>query len=97
MPQVILSERSRSDIERIRNFLITKNAVSAYEAISVIREYISILQKSPFAGRAIQDSELRELIVPFGAGGYTILYKYYFEHDLVVIAAIKHQKEDDYV
>ncbi len=96
MPQIVFSEKSRFDIERIRNFLISKNAVSAFEAISVIREYIAILQKSPFAGRSIEDSELRELIVPFGASGYVVLYKYYFERDLVVIAAIKHQKEDDY-
>ncbi|MEZ5691697.1 MAG: type II toxin-antitoxin system RelE/ParE family toxin [Rickettsiales bacterium] len=96
MPQIIFSEKAHSDIERLRNFLIVKNVDAAISAISAIRNHIVVLQKSPFIGRVIEDSELRELIVPFSNSGYIVLYKYYFDRDLVVIVAIKHQKEDDY-
>ena len=96
MPQIIFTEKARSDIEKLKNFLIKKNKSAAIEAIFAIRHEIEILQNLPLAGRSVDDSELRELIIPFGSSGYIVLYKNDFKRDLVIIAAIKHQKEDDY-
>ena len=37
----------------------------------------------------------RELIIPFGSTGYVALFEIISDHE-VLVAAIRHQREDDY-
>ncbi len=37
--------------------------------------------------------EFRELLIPFGDGGYAALYRYVAEEDAVVVVAFRHQRE----
>jgi hypothetical protein len=50
----------------------------------------------PFTCRKAGDSPfLRELVISFGATGYVALFEILDEQE-VVIAAVRHQREDDY-
>ena len=65
-------------------------------AIAAIQNGLATLQRSPFTCRkAGQSPFLRELVIPFGASGYVALFEI-SGPDTVVIAAVRHQREDDY-
>ncbi|REN15088.1 type II toxin-antitoxin system RelE/ParE family toxin, partial [Mycobacterium tuberculosis] len=51
---------------------------------------------SPFTCRKAGDSPfIRELVIPFGASGYVALFEIEAS-DSIVVAAVRHQREDDY-
>ncbi|MGY5807323.1 type II toxin-antitoxin system RelE/ParE family toxin [Rhizobium sp. LEGMi198b] len=95
MPSVRLTQRALRDLERMRAFLRSKNA-AARKASARIIQTIQILSSQPDMGRPVEGSEqgLRELIVTFGRDGYIVLYQYLGED--VLIAAIRHGREDGY-
>jgi len=80
----------------MRQFLQPKNAVSAKKASTKIIQTIQMLSNQPDMGRPVEDLHqgLRELIVKFGRDGYVVLYRYI--GDEVLIAAIRHGREDGY-
>ncbi|WP_309568630.1 type II toxin-antitoxin system RelE/ParE family toxin [Rhizobium rhizogenes] len=96
MPSVRLTQRALRDLERMRQFLQPKNAVSAKKASTMIIQTIQMLSNQPDMGRPVEDLHqgLRELIVKFGRDGYVVLYRYI--GDEVLIAAIRHGREDGY-
>ena len=97
MPHVILSARAQSDIFRLHQFLLEKDANVAKRAVLAIREAFLPLKHTPMIGRPIEDhAELRELTIDFGSSGYLVMYRYEPAADTVVVLAIKHQREDDY-
>ena len=50
----------------------------------------------PFTCRKVDQSPfLRELVIPFGETGYVALFEI-ADNNTVVIAAVRHQREDDY-
>jgi plasmid stabilization system protein ParE len=54
------------------------------------------LERAPFLYRKADESAfLRELIVPFGASGYVVLYEI-IDAEHVDVLAMRHQLEDDY-
>ncbi|EJK78476.1 type II toxin-antitoxin system RelE/ParE family toxin [Rhizobium rhizogenes] len=96
MPSVRLTQRALRDLERMRQFLQPKNAASAKKASTKIIQTIQMLSNQPDMGRPVEDLHqgLRELIVKFGRDGYVVLYRYI--GDEVLIAAIRHGREDGY-
>jgi toxin ParE1/3/4 len=77
-------------------FLVEKDKDAARAAAGSLRRQAAILAKYPQAGRPSGDfdPEHRELVVPFGATGYVIVYE--VNADRVVILAVRHQKEAGY-
>jgi ParE toxin of type II toxin-antitoxin system, parDE len=68
----------------------------AEQALAAIRSGIATLKTSPFTCRKVGTSPfLRELITPFGRSGYVALFEIATPSD-VVVAAFRHQLEDDY-
>ena len=65
-------------------------------AAETILQQAHILEKFPNAGRPADDlePEHRELLVPFGASGYIIVYE--VTENTVTVLAVKHQKECGY-
>ena len=61
-----------------------------------VRKQAAILKKYPQAGQVADDlePEYRELLVPFGATGYVMIYEVRGDH--VVVLAVRHQKEAGY-
>lgn len=68
----------------------------AEHALGAIRDGFANLQRFPFNCRkAAQNTFQRELIIPFGHSGYVALFEI-VDAATVVVAAVRHQFEDDY-
>lgn len=95
MARVVYSERALSDFESIFEFIADENPSSAAETVSVIQEAITILERHPLIGRAVE-GELRELVISRGRTGYVALYSYLDAEDVVQVLALRHQREAGY-
>ena len=97
MPRLIIAEGAAAGIERCRRFLSASNPSAARNAKAVIRAALVRLQASPAIGRPYAPNpELRELVIPFGDGGYIALYRHEAGQDAVVVVAFRHQREAGY-
>ena len=98
---VTLTREALEDLLRLEDFLV-ESALQHGDfdlprrAIAAIRTEFRILQTNPFTCRIADADRLeRELVIPFGASGYVALFRVISERE-VVVAAIRHQREDDY-
>lgn len=66
--------------------------MAAVAAIEVIRDGVDILERHPLVGRPCEEG-LRELLISYGKGGYVALYSYEQRQDVVLVLAIRHQRE----
>lgn len=93
MPRVIYAPAAVRDLQRLRDFLRTKNPDAARRAGDAIRQGVAILGTHPRLGRILDDlpEQFREWVIDFGASGYVARYQ--IEAETVTILAIRHQKE----
>ena len=64
--------------------------------VEALQAGIATLKTSPFTCRKAEQSPfLRELIIPFGHTGYVALFDI-ADPQTVKVAAVRHQREDDY-
>ena len=98
---VRLTAEAVADLQRLEDFLIELvlqhgDLDLPGRAMDAIQEEFGVLQRNPFTCRMASGDPLeRELVIPFGASGYVALF--HIESDgLVVVSAIRHQREDDY-
>jgi plasmid stabilization system protein ParE len=97
MPRVVLSAQAQSDLQRLHEFLVTKDRSTANRAIQTIRASFKTLTYAPVIYRpASDDPSFREMVIDFGASGYVALYDYNETTQTSTIYAIKHQLERDY-
>jgi plasmid stabilization system protein ParE len=99
MPQVRISDEARQDLGRFSDFLMENGATDQAKAvIGVILQGLRLLESHPIAGRAypIEGKEFREVLIKYGASGYACLYSFDQEADLVIVHAIRHQRELGY-
>jgi plasmid stabilization system protein ParE len=89
------SRRATADLERFATFLEGESDDVVQAAINAITEAIELLVRHPFIGRPVEQG-LRELVISHGKTGYVALYDYYARDKLVVILAIRHQREAGY-
>jgi plasmid stabilization system protein ParE len=81
------------DIDRLRNFLFSKDQESARKVIYIIYNSLKRLETMPEIGRPLVDgTKRRELTIPFGAGAYII--RYVLENNNVYILRVWHGKEN---
>lgn len=103
MVRVRLTRQADADLQRLFDFIIERELASpsgdleiAERALAAIRAGIDTLRSSPFTCRKAGGSPfLRELIIAFGSTGYVALFEIASDQE-VVIAAVRHQREDDY-
>ena len=102
--QVKLTREAGDDLLRLYDFMLEReiersdggDLALADRAIAAIHHGFATLRSSPFTCRkADQSPFLRELVIPFGGTGYVALFEI-SDTDTVVIAAVRHQREDDY-
>lgn len=91
---MIYSTNAYADLDRFVNFA-NEQGFDAGTAISVIAEAIAILEHHPLIGRPVEH-DLRELVISQGKSGFVALYDYYPTDDLVVVLAVRHQREAGY-
>lgn len=97
-PVVIWSPRAIECIKRLYNFLAEKNIDAAKAAAALLFKQAEILEAFPNAGRPAEDlePEHREILIPFGAAGYVLLYHFDEDRAAVTVLAVRHQKEVGY-
>lgn len=97
MPQVTFTVTALRDLERLREFLRTKNPPAAQRAAAAIISTIRKLETHPDIGRPMDEagSCFRELLIDFGDSGYLAMYRYEGGDQLTVLC-IRHQKEAGY-
>ena len=101
--RVRLTRQAQADLQRLFDFIIERELAShtgdleiAERALKANRAGFDTLRAMPFTCRKAGDSPfLRELVISFGATGYVALFEILDEQE-VVIAAVRHQREDDY-
>ena len=96
MARLIYSERAFADLDRLLYFLLATDAPSAAATVELVAGAVSILAEHPLIGRPAE-GELRELVISRGHSGYVALYSFERAHDVVLILAIRHQREAGFV
>ncbi|HRO59754.1 MAG TPA: type II toxin-antitoxin system RelE/ParE family toxin [Burkholderiaceae bacterium] len=97
---VYLTKEAQDDLARLEDFLFEQALEHGdfdlpERAVRAIHAQMSILQTNPFTCRMAEDNPYeRELIIPFGSAGYVALFEIVSDHE-VLVAAIRHQREDD--
>ncbi len=91
------TKAAREDLRRLYGFLLAHDLQAARRAREAIGKSVEFLRDFPFTCRkAMPDNPfLRELVIPFGAGGYVALFEIE-DSETVTILAVRHQREDDY-
>ncbi len=85
------------DFDRIYDFLVVYDVDLAARAIHAVKAGLNILTEFPFSCRKVAGGNglIRELLIPFGSSGYIVLFRI-DSPEIVTIAAVRHQREDDY-
>ncbi len=64
---------------------------------AAIAERLLMLESTPDIGRRFDlDPMMRELVIGFGNGGYVALYEHDAARDLVIVLAVRQQREAGY-
>jgi plasmid stabilization system protein ParE len=92
---LIYAPRAYKDLDRFAKFLASSGRAAAQAAIDAIASAVEVLERHPMIGRPIEEG-LRELVISRGKTGYVALYDYHPHEDLVVILALRHQREAGY-
>lgn len=99
--RVLLTREALEDLRRLEDFLIDQALQHGdhglpERAVAAIRDAMRILENNPYTCRKVGVNPLeRELVIPFGSTGYVALFEILSEHE-VAVAALRHQREDDY-
>ena len=101
---VRLTREAEADLERLFDFVLERELGRTggdlglvEQALVAIRAGVATLKTSPFTCRKTGQSPFfRELIIPFGHSGYVALFEIVNPTD-VVVSAVRHQLEDDYL
>ncbi|MEZ2296891.1 type II toxin-antitoxin system RelE/ParE family toxin [Variovorax sp. RCC_210] len=96
------TRQAAEDLERLYDFVLEReldrngDLALVSRALEAIEHGTSALAFSPFTCRKAGDSPfIRELVINFGASGYVALFEIEAS-DSIVVAAVRHQREDDY-
>ena len=96
--RVLLSAQADADFDRLYDFVLERGDLAdAERAIRTIEAGLASLENFPYACRKAGEGDdpfLRELLIGFGGSGYVVLYR--IDEEAVTIAAVRHQREDDY-
>ena len=102
--RVRLTRAAEDNLIRLYDFMVERelsrpgasNLALAEKALNAFEDGFTSLSRSPFTCRkADQSPFLRESVILFGRSGYVALFEI-VDSTQVVIAAVRHQLEDDY-
>lgn len=92
MARLSYSEQALADLERLTDFLVDTDPSAAAETVGLIEEAVTLLVRHPMIGRPVEFG-LHELVISRGSTGYVALYSFEQAQDVVLILAIRHQRE----
>ena len=93
-----LTLEAEEDLERLYDFLLEHDLEAAERALSAIAHAFKLLPYSQSSCRKAllcSNPRTRELVIPFGRAGHVALFEIE-DGQTVTVAAIRHQREDDY-
>ena len=102
--RVKLTRDAEDDLLRLYDFVLEReldrvgggDLAVADRALAALQDDFATLRSSPFTCRkADQSPFLREMVIPFGWTGYVAMFEI-ADNNTVVMAAVRHQREDDY-
>jgi plasmid stabilization system protein ParE len=93
--RLVLSPKVFQDLERLAEFLLATDPISASKTGELLFAGLRILKDHPLVGRTVELG-YRELVISRGRTGYVALYKYDVATDLATVYAIRHQREGGY-
>jgi plasmid stabilization system protein ParE len=89
------ADRLTLDIERIATHLAAHDATDIDARLGDITDACAVLERHPLIGRQTADG-LHELVIGRGSRGYVALYEFDAALDLVLVLAMKAQREESY-
>ncbi len=95
MTRFVYSPEAAHDLEQLVDFLLQHDATAAIKTIDIITDAIALLTQHPLIGIPVEHG-LRELVISRGKTGYLALYEFDEPHDVVIVLAVRHQREQDY-
>ncbi|AXQ30392.1 type II toxin-antitoxin system RelE/ParE family toxin [Solimonas sp. K1W22B-7] len=95
MAELIYATRALADLDRLTDFLRESAPAAALATVNLIVEAIQVLANHPLIGRVV-DGEIRELVISRGHSGYVALYSFEEDSDVVLVLAVRHQREAGY-
>ena len=96
MAELIYSGGALTDLGRLTDFLLQADPASAHETAGLIIEAVEVLANHPLMGRPVEEA-LRELLISRGQSGYIALYSPEAAEDVVLILAIRRQREAGFI
>jgi plasmid stabilization system protein ParE len=90
--RLLFAGRFGGDLERIRLHLLAHNADDVEARLAEIVDALQLLTRHPLIGRKVGHGK-RELVIGHGSRGYVALYAFDRVDDLVVITALRAQRE----
>lgn len=100
---VTLMLEAQADLRRLEALAIereleshTPDWTTPERALDALHRGLQLLSWSPYTCRKadLGNGRLRELIVPFGASGYVVLFEIVGNQG--VVGAVRHQREEDF-
>lgn len=100
--RVVILDEALEDLERLYEFLFVRelerdgDLTLPEQALTTIHGALSMLERHPYNCRKAGDSPYwRELVISFGRTGFVAQFEIASD-ELVLVAAVRHQREDDY-
>ena len=95
MARVEIAARALLDLERLFEFIAAVDPVRAREHIASVRRAFELLAEHPLLGRVAEQGR-RELVLSRGRYGYIAKYRWLPADDVVLVLAVRHQREAGY-
>ena len=95
MARVEISERALSDLERLFEYKARSDPALARERILSVRRALALLADHPLLGREAEEGR-RELLLLRGPDGYVAKYRWIAAEDVLLVLAVRHQREVGY-
>ncbi|MEO8064477.1 MAG: type II toxin-antitoxin system RelE/ParE family toxin [Pseudomonadota bacterium] len=92
MARVEITRQALEDFERLFDFLAAENPRRARERMLSVRRALELLAEHPLLGRDAEDGR-RELVLSRGRYGYVANYRWVPAQDVVLVLAVRHQRE----
>ena len=92
MARVEIAAQAHADLERVFDFLAETDLRAAMASKAAIFDGLRILERHPLIGRAVEEG-FRELVISRGKSGYVALYQYLDADEVVLVFALRHQRE----
>lgn len=94
MPSVIVTQEARADVVRLRQFLREQSPQAASRLGNTLADTFELLAQNPRLGRPVETIVgLHRLVIPFGAAGYVMHYRYISDQDGLYVLKIRHSRE----